>query len=230
MLNIMKTRSEKVADIFRKKNTFELAFKKKLKSIKPEQLTQELLNYNSAKEDFLVKYSSIKGNFMRDIDYLKELDNNILIKSKEFNTYKLEVLYDFDEMNQQTYDDYEKEIMELIQKKDRIVIQNKKLMIKRNDKINQIKNEIKNIMDQMNRAETLEEKKVFYAEVINYKKEIFDITKQYLEIIPIITNSYNYSTLIKDYNPIKENEKNLDTMDLSLGENVNLKELEELEE
>jgi hypothetical protein len=122
----MKTRTEKVANIFRKKNTFELAFKKKLKSIKPDQLTQELLNYNATKEEFLAKYSLIKGNYMRDIDYLKELDNTILLKTKEFNNYKLEVLYDFEEMNQQIYDTYEKEINELKQKRDRHIIQNKK--------------------------------------------------------------------------------------------------------
>lgn len=229
MLNIMKTRTEKVADIFRKKNTFELAFKKKLKSIKPEQLNQELLKYNSSKEEFFENYALVKGNFMRDIDYLKQLENTLLIKTKEFNTYKLEILYDFEEMNQQTYDAYEKEINELKQKKDRVIIQNKKKIMERNEKINQIKNEIKNVMDQYNSAETLDEKKVFYTEIIEYKKEIFEITEKYLEIIPVITDSYNYSTLIIDYNPIKENEKDLDKLELNLGENVELEELEQLE-
>ena len=225
----MKTRTEKVANIFRKKNTFELAFKKKLKSIKPDQLTQELLNYNATKEEFLAKYSLIKGNYMRDIDYLKELDNTILLKTKEFNNYKLEVLYDFEEMNQQIYDTYEKEINELKQKRDRHIIQNKKKIMERNEKINQIKNEIKLVVDQMNAAETLEEKKVFYSEWINYKKEIFEITQKYLEIIPVISDNYTFSTLVIDYNPIKENEKNLDSLELSLGANVNLEEIEQLE-
>jgi hypothetical protein len=225
----MKTRTEKVANIFRKKNTFELAFKKKLKSIKPDQLTQELLNYNATKEEFLAKYSLIKGNYMRDIDYLKELDNTILLKTKEFNNYKLEVLYDFEEMNQQIYDTYEKEINELKQKRDRHIIQNKKKIMERNEKINQIKNEIKLVVDQMNAAETLEEKKVFYSELIHYKKEIFEITQKYLEIIPVISDNYTFSTLIIDYNPIKENEKNLDSLELSLGANVNLEEIEQLE-
>ena len=225
----MKTRTEKVANIFRKKNTFELAFKKKLKSIKPDQLTQELLNYNATKEEFLAKYSLIKGNYMRDIDYLKELDNTILLKTKEFNNYKLEVLYDFEEMNQQIYDTYEKEINELKQKRDRHIIQNKKKIMERNEKINQIKSEIKIVVDQMNAAETLEEKKVFYSEWINYKKEIFEITQKYLEIIPVISDNYTFSTLVIDYNPIKENEKNLDSLELSLGANVNLEEIEQLE-
>lgn len=225
----MKTRTEKVENLFRKKNTFELAFKKKLKSIKPEQLTQELLNFNSNVEEYFVRYSLLKGNFMRDIDYIKELENKILIKTKEFNTYKLEVLYDFEEMNQQVYDTYEKEIGELTQKKDKIIIGNKKLIIKRNEKINQIKNEIKNSIEQMNNADTLAEKKVFYTEIITYKKEIFDITKQYLEIVPVMSENSKLSTLIIDYNPIKENEKNLDNMELSLGENINLEELEQLD-
>ena len=215
----MKTRTEKVADIFRKKNTFELAFKKKLKSIKPEQLTQELLNYNSSKEEFFEKYALVKGNYMRDIDYLKQLENTILLKTKEFNTYKLEVLYDV----------YETEINDLKQRKDRVIIQNKKKIIERNERINQIKNEIKNVMIQMNDADTINEKKVFYTEIIHYKKEIFEITSKYLEIIPVITDSYNYSTLIIDYNPIKENEKDLDKLELSLGKNVELEQLEQLE-
>ena len=225
----MKTRTEKVADIFRKKNTFELAFKKKLKSIKPDQLTQELLNYNATKEEFLEKYSLVKGNYMRDIDYLKELDNTILLKTKEFNNYKLEVLYDFEEMNQQIYDTYEKEINELKQKRDRDILQNKKKIMKRNEKINQIKNEIKLVLDQMNTAETLQEKKVFYSELINYKKEIFEITQKYLEIIPVVSDNYTFSTLVIDYNPIRENEKNLDNLELTLGANVNLEEIEQLE-
>ena len=166
---------------------------------------------------------------MRDIDYLKELDNTILLKTKEFNNYKLEVLYDFEEMNQQIYDTYEKEINELKQKRDRHIIQNKKKIMERNEKINQIKNEIKLVVDQMNAAETLEEKKVFYSELIHYKKEIFEITQKYLEIIPVISDNYTFSTLIIDYNPIKENEKNLDSLELSLGANVNLEEIEQLE-
>ena len=225
----MKTRTEKVADIFRKKNTFELAFKKKLKSIKPDQLTQELLNYNATKEEFLAKYSLVKGNYMRDLDYLKDLDNIILLKTKEFNNYKLEVLYDFEEMNQQTYDAYEKEINELKQKRDRHILQNKKKIMMRNEKINQIKNEIKLVLDQMNAAETLQEKKVFYSELINYKREIFEITQKYLEIIPVVSDNYTFSTLVIDYNPIQENEKNLDNLELSLGANVNLEEIEQLE-
>jgi hypothetical protein len=225
----MKTRTEKVADIFRKKNTFELAFKKKLKSIKPEHLTQELLNYNSSKEEFFEKYALVKGNYMRDIDYLKQLENTILLRTKEFNTYKLEVLYDFEEMNQDTYDAYEKEINDLKQKRDRAIIQNKKKIMERNERINQIKNEIKNVMIQMNDADTIDEKKILYKEIIQYKKEIFEITEKYLEIIPVITDSYNYSTLIIDYNPIKENEKDLDKLELNLGKNVELEELEQLE-
>lgn len=225
----MKSRTEKVADIFRKKNIFELAFKKRLKTIKPEQLTQELLNYNSTKEDFFVKYSGVKGNYMRDIEYLKELDNKILLKAKEFNTYKLEVLYDFEEMNQQMYDGYQKDINDLEAKRDRIIIQNKKIIMDRNEKINQLKNEIKNAIEQLNGADTLEEKKVFYSEIINYKKEVFDITKKYLEVIPVISDTSKLSTLIIDYNPIKENEKNLDNIDLSLGENVELEEMEQLD-
>ena len=225
----MKTRTEKVADIFRKKNTFELAFKKKLKSIKPEHLTQELLNYNSSKEEFFEKYALVKGNYMRDIDYLKQLENTILLRTKEFNTYKLDVLYDFEEMNQDTYDAYEKEINDLKQKRDRAIIQNKKKIMERNERINQIKNEIKNVMIQMNDADTMDEKKILYKEIIQYKKEIFEITEKYLEIIPVITDSYNYSTLIIDYNPIKENEKDLDKLELNLGKNVELEELEQLE-
>ena len=53
--------------------------------------------------------------------------------------------------------------------------------------------------------------------------------QKYLEIIPVITDSYNYSTLIIDYNPIKENEKDLDKLELNLGKNVELEELEQLE-
>jgi hypothetical protein len=81
----------------------------------------------------------------------------------------------------------------------------------------------------MNKADTLEEKRVFYSEIMNYKKDIFDNKKKYLEIIPIISDNFTYSTLVFDYNPIKENEKNLDNIDLNLGENVHLEEMENLD-
>ena len=49
----------------------------------------------------------------------------------------------------------------------------------------------------------------------------------YMDIIPIYNDTKVLSTIITNYNPIKD--LNLNTLELKVGENVNLEELEVLE-
>jgi hypothetical protein len=122
----MKSRSEKVDELLKQKQKLEVKFKKSIKSIKPEQKNEELKKFSAAVDDYTSKYELLKGTFMRDLDFIKMINVKLLEKYKNFNTYKLEVLYDFEEMKQETYDMYEKEIADLKQQKDKIILKNKK--------------------------------------------------------------------------------------------------------
>ena len=117
----MKTRTEKVNELFRKKQAVELSIKKKLKTIKPDLLIQELQLYNEKLTEFEESYGLLKGNFINSNKYIEVLEDKIKKLYNEFNTYKLNVLYDFEEMNKETYDNYEKKIQELKERKNKII-------------------------------------------------------------------------------------------------------------
>ena len=221
---------EKVEDLFRKKQAYETSIKKKIKSMNQEDRKKALDDFNSTIGAFMDNYRIIKGNYMRDLDYLNELDNNILLKYKEFNTYKLNVLYDLEMMNQEMYDSFDKDIAELKFHREKIIIKNKKSIIEQNDKIDKINKEIsERFIDMVDSNK--EEKKVYYSEIIERKKLIFDITKPYIDNVPILDDdNILLSTLIYDYNPIHKYEINLNSLDLKMGTKVSLENnFEELE-
>jgi hypothetical protein len=226
----MKKRIEKVEDLFRKKQAYETSIKKKIKSMNQEDRKKALDDFNSTIGTFMDNYRIIKGNYMRDLDYLNELDNNILLKYKEFNTYKLNVLYDLEMMNQEMYDSFDKDIAELKSHREKIIIKNKKSIIEQNDKIDKINKEIsERFIDMVDSNK--EEKKLYYSEIIERKKLIFDITKPYIDNVPILDDdNILLSTLIYDYNPIHKYEINLNSLDLKMGTKVSLENnFEELE-
>jgi hypothetical protein len=222
----MKSRNEKVNDLLKQKQKFESKFKRSIKTIKPEQKNEELKKFRDAIDDYTSKYELLKGNFMRDIDYIKMMETKILEKYKEFNTYKLEVLYDFEEMDQVTYDGYEKEILNLKQQKDKVILKNKKDIEDEYKTIQKIKREIKERVNEYPES-SKEEQKQLYREIIEKKKQIFEMKQLNMDIIPIYDDTKVLSTIITNYNPIKE--LNLNALELKVGENVNLEELELLE-
>jgi dGTP triphosphohydrolase len=224
----MKKRIEKVETLFRKKQAYESTIKKKIKTMKQEDRVQALSDYNSVKDDFMTNYKIIKGNYKRDIDYLNDLEESITSKYKEFNTYKLNVLYDLEIMNKEIYDRFEKDIQDLKSQKEKIIIKHKKEILEKNDKIDKINREIsERFLDMVNGNK--EEKQIYYLEIIERKKLIFDIHKENIDIIPVYNDSQLQSTIITDYNPIHKYEINLNALDLSIGSNVNLEEtIEEL--
>jgi len=222
----MKSRNEKVNDLLKQKQKFESKFKRSIKTIKPEQKNEELKKFRDTIDDYSSKYELLKGNFMRDIDYIKMMETKILEKYKEFNTYKLEVLYDFEEIDQVTYDAYEKEILNLKQQKDKVILKNKKDIDDEYKTIQKIKREIKERVNEYPES-SKEEQKQLYREIIEKKKQIFEMKQLNMDIIPIYDDTKVLSTIITNYNPIKE--LNLNALELKVGENVNLKELELLE-
>jgi len=222
----MKSRNEKVNDLLKQKQKFESKFKRSINTIKPEQKNEELKKFRDTIDDYSSKYELLKGNFMRDIDYIKMMETKILEKYKEFNTYKLEVLYDFEEIDQVTYDAYEKEILNLKQQKDKVILKNKKDIDDEYKTIQKIKREIKERVNEYPES-SKEEQKQLYREIIEKKKQIFEMKQLNMDIIPIYDDTKVLSTIITNYNPIKE--LNLNALELKVGENVNLKELELLE-
>jgi hypothetical protein len=218
----MKSRSEKVDELLKQKQKLEVKFKKSIKSIKPEQKNEELKKFSAAVDDYTSKYELLKGTFMRDLDFIKMINVKLLEKYKNFNTYKLEVLYDFEEMKQETYDMYEKEIADLKQQKDKIILKNKKELNDENAIIEKLKREIKERYDEYPES-SKEEQKQLYIEIIEKKKEIFKIKNKYIDIIPVQDNTHMLSTIFIDYNPIKD--ININSLELKLGENVELSDL-----
>jgi hypothetical protein len=226
----MKKRIEKVETLFRKKQAYEISIKKKIKTMKQEDRAQALTDYNGVRDDFMINYKIIKGNYKSELNYLNDLEETILSKYKDFNAYKLNVLYDLDVMNQELYDTFEKDIQDLKTQKEKIIIKHKKTILDKNDKIDKINREISERFVDMADSNK-EEKKIYYSEIIERKKLIFDIHKENIDIIPVYNDSQIQSTIITDYNPIHKYEINLNNVDLSIGSNVDLEEaIEELED
>ena len=226
----MKKRIEKVETLFRKKQAYEISIKKKIKTMKQEDRAQALTDYNGVRDDFMINYKIIKGNYKSELNYLNDLEETILSKYKEFNAYKLNVLYDLDVMNQELYDTFEKDIQDLKTQKEKIIIKHKKTILDKNDKIDKINREISERFIDMADSNK-EEKKIYYSEIIERKKLIFDIHKENIDIIPVYNDSQLQSTIITDYNPIHKYEINLNNVELSVGSNVDLEEaIEELED
>jgi hypothetical protein len=221
----MKTRIEKVNEIFRKKQAFENSFKKKIKSIKSDQKEEELQKYNDTLNQFIESYALIKGTYMNSDAYIGKIENEINSLYSEFNTYKLNVLYDFEEMNKEIFDNYEKKIEELKQKKDKLIIKNKKYHLDINSSIEKINIEIKERLSDYNDS-SKEERKQLYTEIIERKKNIFEIKQKFCSIIPVYDESFIYSTLVINYNPIHE--INVSNLEINIGKEQNL-DIEEIE-
>ena len=218
----MKSRSEKVNELLKQKQTLESKFKKSIKSIKPEQKNEELQKFSAKVDEFTSKYELLKGIFLRDLDFIKMINTKLLEKYKEFNTYKLEVLYDFEEMKQESYDSYEKEISELKQQRDKIILKNKKELNEENSVRDKLKAEIKERIDEYPDS-SKEEQKQLYKEILERKKEIFEIKVKYIDIIPVQDNTKMLSTIYIDYNPIRD--ININSLELKVGETVSLTEI-----
>ena len=78
----MKKRIEKVESLFRKKQAYEISIKKKIKTMKQEDRAQALTDYNGVRDDFMINYKIIKGNYKSELNYLNDLEETILSKYK----------------------------------------------------------------------------------------------------------------------------------------------------
>lgn len=232
----------------RKSGTLEAFFKNKQKMEKKHMIGIKKIISQEDKKAYLTKYEEYKTSqnlsdddynrlrtkMVRDIDYIALLNDEIKNIYAEFTQYKLDVLYDFETMDKERFDEYESKILSLKKKRDTFILKQKSKIKVRNDTISTIQTQIKERMDELDES-SKEERLQLYTQITQLKKDIFNILEPSLSMIEIIPNkeifsslgSVIYSTLNTDYIPIHDNEKTISDMNIS-PDNVDLK-VEEIE-
>ena len=143
-----------------------------------------------------------RKRFIRDIFYLDNLNKELKEKYDIFNQFKHDVLYELVDMNEEQYDTYDLEIIELKQRRDEYIS-------KRTAKQNEINSKIVEynikINEKMDEYYILEDRKEIYKQIIELKKNIFEILEPKLSVL----NIDGVNTVVTDYLQIKGNERNL---------------------
>jgi hypothetical protein len=232
----------------RRTDTLEAFFKNKQKMEKKHITNITKIISKEDKTNFLLKheeyktsqhlsdddYNRLRTKMVRDIDYISLLNEDIKNVYAEFTQYKLDVLYDFEPMDKDKYDEYENKIGSLKKKRDNYILKQKSKLKARQDTISIVQKQIQERMYELEEA-SKEERLQLYTQITQLKKNIFDILEPSLSMLEIIPNkeifsslgSITYATLNTDYSPIHGNEKSISEMNIS-QENVNLK-VEEIE-
>jgi len=232
----------------RRNGTLEAFFKNKQKMEKKHNIGINKIKSQEDKKAYLIKYEEYKTSqnlsdddynrlrtrMVRDIEYIELLNDDIKNIYAEFTQYKLDVLYDFETMDKDKFDEYEKKILSLKKKRDAFILKQKSKIKVRADTISIIQKQIQERMIELDQS-SKEERLQLYTQITQLKKDIFNILEPSLSMIEIIPNkeifsslaSVVYSTLNTDYVPIHDNEKSISEMNIS-AENVDLK-VEEIE-
>ena len=201
---------------FSKKNTFDKKVFRQLKRFNTKEEKQVYLdeinieqrNLHITEDD----YNLIRQKKISNALYIQKLNDEITSKYNEFNQYKLDVLYDFELMDQPKYDALDLEIKKLKKVRDDFIIKQKKKLEDENKTIDGIKLQIKERLDDYIES-SKEEQKELYTQIITLKKDIFEILKPKLSMVAIIPNTLlfdnnvEYITLVTDYLPVHNNEQ-----------------------
>ena len=222
---------------FNKKNTFEKKVFRQLKRFNTKEDKKkylddaniEQINLHITEDD----YNAIREKKTSNNDYVQRLNDEITKKYNEFNQYKLDVLYDFEMMDQSKYDALENEIKSLKKTRDDFIIKQKKILIDETKIIDGIKLQIKERLEEFAES-SKEEQKELYTQIITLKKDIFDILKPKLSIVTIVPNSkifddmsnVEFVTLVTDYLPIHNNEQKISNTEIGSEVEVIPEELE----
>ena len=216
----MKRKNIDLDTFFNKKKTFEKKVFRQLKRFNTKEEKKIYLDEANIEEKELHitedDYNIIRQKRLSNAEYIKRLNDVITVKYNEFNQYKLDILYDFEIMDQSKYDVLESEIKTLKKTRDDFTIRQKKKLDDENKILDSIKLQIKERLDEFTES-SKEEKKELYIQIINLKKDIFEILKPKLSMVTIIPNSQlfedirsiEYITLVTDYLPIHNNEQPL---------------------
>ena len=216
----MKRKNIDLDTFFNKKKTFDKKVFRQLKRFNTKEEKKIYLDEANIEEKELHitedDYNIIRQKRLSNAEYIKRLNDVITIKYNEFNQYKLDVLYDFELMDQSKYDALELEINTLKKTRDDFIIRQKKKLDDENKILDSIKLQIKERLNEFTES-SKEEQKELYTQIINLKKDIFEILKPKLSMVTIIPNSQifddmrsiEYITLVTDYLPIHNNEQPL---------------------
>jgi hypothetical protein len=216
----MKRKIVDLDSFFNKKNTFEKKVFRQLKrfNTKEEKKTYlddaniEKLELHITEDD----YNNIRQKKVSNAVYIQKLNDEITAKYNEFNQYKLDVLYDFELMDQTKYDSLETEIKGLKKTRDDFIIKQKQMIVEETKLIDTIKLQIKERLDEFSES-SKEEQIELYTQIINLKKNIFEFLKPKLSMVSIIPNTQifddmvnvEFITLVTDYLPIHNNEQKI---------------------
>lgn len=224
---------------FNKKNTFEKNVVRQLTRFNTKEDKQKYLDGANMERTKLHitddDYNLIREKKTSSALYIQRLNDGITSKYNEFNQYKLDVLYDFEIMDQSKYDALETEIKALKQTRDDFIIKQKRMVTDETTKIDSIKLQIKERVEEFAES-SKEEQKELYTQIITLKKDIFEIIKPTLSVVTIRPNTQifddmsnvEFVTLVTDYIPIHNNEQNIANKDIEVGSEVELSP-EELE-
>jgi hypothetical protein len=133
----------------------------------------------------------------------------------EFNKYKYDGLYELIEVNEAKFDQFETEIAQLKQQRDKMIQKKAEKLDEVNIFNDKIDLNLRQLIDAFRLAEK-EDKKRIYREIILLKKMRFDRLEPRLSMI----RKDKLNTLVTDYVPIRGNEKKI--MAFNVEEEVDL--------
>ena len=227
----MKRKIIDLDSFFNKKNTFDKKVFRQLKRFNTKEEKQKYLDdINIEQRELHITeddYNLIRQKKINNTEYIKNLNDEITVKYNEFNQYKLDVLYDFELMDQPKYDALELEINKLKKTRDDFIIKQKKKLEEENKTIDVIKLQIKERLDEYIES-SKEEQKELYTQIITLKKNIFDFLKPKLSIVSIIPNTQlfdnnvEYITLVTDYLPVHNNEQPITNKEIESASEVEI--------
>ena len=203
---------------FNKKNTFEKKVFRQLKRFTTKEEKKTYLDEsNIEKVDLHITeddYNALRKKKISNAGYIQSLNDEITVKYNEFNQYKLDVLYDFELMDQEKYDALETEIKALKKTRDDFIIKQKRVLADETKKIDGIKLQIKERLDEFSES-SKEEQNELYTQIITLKKDVFEFLKPKLSMVTIMPNTQifddmanvEFITLVTDYVPIHNNEQ-----------------------
>ena len=104
----MKRKNIDLDTFFNKKKTFDKKVFRQLKRFNTKEEKKIYLDEANIEEKELHitedDYNIIRQKRLSNAEYIKRLNDVITIKYNEFNQYKLDILYDFEIMDQSKYD------------------------------------------------------------------------------------------------------------------------------
>ena len=224
----MKAYKRELSHFFSNKKEQDIKLKRSLADKSFEEKKEIIAQYRETTKLDQGVYSIDEHQFerkqcIRDIHYLEILKQEIRDKYLEFNKYKYDALYDLIEVNEAKFDQFEAEIAQLKENRDKYISNKAEKLDELKSFNDEYEFNIRQQIDAFNDAEK-EDKKEIYKNIILLKKARFEKIEPHLSML----NIEKQHTLVTDYVPIKGNQKRI-LFDVGAEENVSPELLEEPE-